>query len=610
MLAATAEREGVGDLMEKVLTPMKPQEFTLWEIESQLKELVPGFDEIADTVPKDEILAVFRPGDYVGKPNMISVLKEGKREWFEVDEELYEALEGLNTEHMDMLSRGMAWFAKTFRAGITLNPAFMVANITRDVASASVTSQHGFTPLHFVHGFMEVLNKGEYYQEFMASGGGRSTLYGLDRDSVQRKLRQMVSGDSPILNFLKNPLDPLRAMTELTEQATRVGEFMLARKEGKGLVAAGRASQEVSTNFDRHGAKMAALRGMSAFWNPALQGMDKLVRDAKNNPVRVSAKMFAYVTVPSMILYALNRDDEDYWEQPDYIRDNNWLIPFRDDKGERIFLKAPKPHEIGIWGGSAMERVLSWIDGQPNGAEDLRSFLWRSASTGSRGLVPQPTFITALFENMTNYNMFMESTIVPRSEELVDPKAQGQERASNMAQGVAQVTGVSPYKVDHAIRSWTGGLGKMVLDASDAVIDKATGKPPKPTPTASDFPSLGTFIRRPGRGSHSVERMYRAREEMQSVNATRRLFEREQRHEELGKFLENPDNQRQLALLSPFNRAADTLAQIRSRIQRITRDPDMDPDRKREAISALEKDRVEIARSVLELIPSDDDDKD
>ena len=57
----------------------------------------------------------------------------------------------------------------------------------------------------------------------------------------------------------------LRALSELTEQGTRVGEFMLARKKGKGLVKAGRAAQEVSVNFDRHGAKTTALRGLAAF---------------------------------------------------------------------------------------------------------------------------------------------------------------------------------------------------------------------------------------------------------------------------------------------------------------------------------------------------------
>ena len=370
-LANLSEREGVGDLMEQVMTPMRPQQFSVGEVSADLKKAIPGLDQLMEKLgeqgidAKDEMLAVFRPGDYFGKPNMISVLKDGKRKWFEVDPELYKSLEGLNTEHMGMVSRFLSGFARTLRAGATLDPTFMIRNFSRDQLSAAVNSESGYRPvLDFFRGLFEAVRKGDAYEDFMASGAARSTLLGLDRDTMARKVAD-ITQKGGIRNVLKNPLDPLRMLSELSEQGTRIGEFMRAREGGAGLEEAGRAAQEVSVNFDRHGAKTTAVRGMASFWNAGLQGYDRTVRAFKDNPVGTSARVFSGITMPSIILYALNRDDEDFWNLPQWQRDTHWHIPGRDDDGERIFYTVPKPFELGLIFGTVPERVISAMESRP-----------------------------------------------------------------------------------------------------------------------------------------------------------------------------------------------------------------------------------------------------
>ena len=268
-LANLAKKEGVGDLLEKLVTPMRGQQFTVGEVSKDLKDAVPGLEQLLEQLesvgvdPSEELLAVFRPGDYLGKPNTISVLKDGKRQWFEVDTELYKALEGLNTEQLDAWVGVMMKPARSLRAGATLAPGFLLVNITRDQLVAGVQSEYGYVPfVDYGRGLFEVIRKGKRYEDFMVSGATQSSLAELDRDSQQRNLRKLVDGGG-LENVLKDPLDILRALSQLSEQGTRMGEYMRARKSlgdtKSAKVYSGLAAREVTTDFSRHGAKTLAL---------------------------------------------------------------------------------------------------------------------------------------------------------------------------------------------------------------------------------------------------------------------------------------------------------------------------------------------------------------
>ena len=383
-----SKKPGVGDLFEQLLTPMKPQQFTVGEIEKDLKESVPGYTELLESLdeagidPSEELLAIFRPGDYHGKPNTISVLQEGKRKWFEIDPELYKALEGLDTEQLDAWVRWMSKPARTLRAGATLAPEFLIHNPIRDQTMAYIQSEYGYKPFWDLgKGLFELVRKGEAYEDFMVSGAARGTLLGIDRDSQQRNLRRLVESGG-VGNVLKDPLDILRAASQLLENGTRMGEFLLARKQlgdsKEAIQRAGAAAREVSVDFNRHGAKTTALRGMAAFWNARLQGYDRLARSIKSNPVRFAARTFNAVTLPSLLEYFVNRDDPEYWEIPQWQRDIFWLVKMGDDTWVRI----PKPFELGLVFGTLPVRILSAIEGTPGGAEEVRRFFEDTLSNG------------------------------------------------------------------------------------------------------------------------------------------------------------------------------------------------------------------------------------
>ena len=574
-LASLAEKPGVGDLFEQLLTPMKRQQFTVGEIEKDLKESVPGYEQLLEKLeeagidPSSELFAVFRPGDYHGKENTISVLEEGKRKWFEVDPELYKALEGLNTEHRDAWVRAMSAPARWLRAGATLNPAFMIRNFMRDQRMAFVQSEHGYRPVwDFALGVFEAVKKGETYEQFMVSGAHRGTMLGLDRDSQQRNLQKLLKSDG-VPNVLKNPLDILRALSELSETGTRMGEFMRAREKlgesGEALQKAGAAAREVSVDFARHGAKTTALRGMAAFWNARMQGYDRLGRAVKKSPVKFMATTFASVTLPSMLLYFVNRDDPEFWEIPQWRRDLFDMVKVND-----TWLSIPKPFELGLVFGTLPVRVLSAIESTPGGSEELQRFFEDTLSKELTSIGPAPTAVMPLIENLTNWSFFLQRPIVPRSEENVRDREQGNELTSEIAKLMARWSpgpeGISPRSIDNLLYSWTGGLGRLASRGVDLGVDVATGKPPGPTRQAADYPGIrGVTIRTPGLSSESVERLYRELAKARTARATLRHFEREGRTEDFEREARDPEQAELRAQATPRVRCPEALLERRRR---------------------------------------------
>ena len=160
--------------------------------------------------------------------------------------------------------------------------------------------------------------------------------------------------------------------------------------------------------------------------------------------------------MPSLILYGLNRDDEDYWEVPQWERDIAWHIPMRDGEGERYFLRVMKPFEMGKVFGTLPERTIAWIDSRPNGAGETREFARNFGTDMVGALMPEVTALKPLVENLVNHSMFFDRPITPRSEADVSPELQGDDRTSEVAKMLGRATGTSPRKWDNVLYSLDG----------------------------------------------------------------------------------------------------------------------------------------------------------
>lgn len=465
-----------------------------------------------------------------------SVWNNGKKEVYQTTPELYRAIMLLDREPAQGILKILSIPAGWLRAGAVLSPEFIVRNPVRDAWSAFIYSKYGFIPgLDTFRGLMHLLKKDDLYWEYMNSGAAHSAMVSLDRDYLAQNIRSMM--EKPAIQKLITPLNPktyidiLRAFSEATEVATRLGEFENARKGYNGVVnrlfgsqrtprsveEAGLSTRDVTLDFSRSGTWGKEINKYVAFWNATVQGADKMARAFKEDPTGTSAKVFMSITLPSIALYYMNRDDQRYQELPQWQKDLFWIIPTKD-----TLIRIPKPFEAGILFGTSVERLLQYVD-----KKDLNAFK-DFAQTVGEALMPGwlPTAMLPVIEWTTNYSMFMGRNIVPQSQSKLPPKLQYGANTSALGKYIGEKFDVSPSKVDNTIRGYTGGLGGLAMFGSDVAAGAFDNRPAM---RLSEWPGVRAFTATPYKSSQSVQEFYdKYGEQERLYNAWRQTGKRPQ----------------------------------------------------------------------------------
>lgn len=581
-LVELAEKyDGAGKLLDKVPPKMIGQSFQLQDIKKALADA--GAD--VENIDLEKVASIFRPVGYNSKDKVITVFRNGKPEYFEVfDEDLYRSMLTLDKETSNTLVRLLSFPAKLLRAGATLTPEFALRNPVRDAFTAFVNSKYGFVPgVDTAKGLFHALKKDDLYYKWLSSGGANGALVSLDRDYLQGNLRKLLqtSMKDKTLNIIKNPVEAMRAFSEFTEQATRLGEFAKGiKKEGmtaEGLRKAALSSRDVALDFSRVGTATKPANQMIAFFNAQLQGLDKMVRIFKENPVKSTTKAITGITLPSVLLYQLNKDDPRYQELPQWQKDLFWIIPT-----EKALYRIPKPFELGILFGTLPERIMQWID-----TNDPKAF----EGLGERaldGFAPEflPTALKPIIESMANYSFFTGRQITSMSDQNVEPYAQYDAYTSDTAKLLGSLLNASPKKIDNAIKGYGGGLARYGTDILDSLL-QASGAVEKNVMPKDDFtklPGIKGFTTRPYTGgSDSLDKFYK------ELNSLEKQFNTEKR---TNKELEAPDK------LKAYRKISSMLSDIRKAEKEITESDKLSAEQKREYLDRLNMAKIDIARKV------------
>lgn len=445
-----------------------------------------------------------------------SVWENGKKVVYNTTPELYQAFKMLNPEGANMVVKILSVPAKWLRAGAVLSPEFMLRNPARDMISATVYSKHGFIPVaDTLKGLALYLHKGDTYWEYMRSGAAQANLVSLDRNYLSGQIRDLMTRPGVKKMVTTNPIEILRGLSEATEMATRLAEFHNVRKGYTGIgnrlfgktrkpgsiQDAALESRDITLDFSRIGSHTKSWNKISAFFNASIQGTDKMFRAWRENPLDMTIKTAMFITMPSVLLWYLNKDDPRYQELPQWQKDIFWIIPTKD-----TLIKIPKPFELGILFGTVPERMLQWMYDKDRGQK----------GNGFKGLgdviidnmVPNvsPTALVPALEAATNYSLFMNRNIVPQHErDNLPPAMQYGPYTSAVGKGIGKMFDVSPRIVDNTIRGYTGGLGSFGLTLSDSVLGMGEERPAK---RISEMPGIRGFTATPYASSESVQQVY------------------------------------------------------------------------------------------------------
>ncbi|MGB9845886.1 MAG: LPD38 domain-containing protein, partial [Desulfotomaculales bacterium] len=594
--------EGMGKFIEKVDPKKYPITFRLNEISDLL-------DQVGAQVPEDalkKIATIFRP-QMMGAPkeNILAVFRDGKRELYQLDPELYRATLMLDREAANTLVRLLSYPTSWLRAGATLTPEFMVRNVARDAMSAWIYSKYGFIPVvDTIRGLFHVIRRDDLYQKWLSSGGASANFVSLDRDYLQGDLRKLMTTTiwGRMKQFAAHPLEVLRAISEFSEEATRLGEF------GKGLRAelkkgatmeealqrAALASRDITLDFSRMGTVGKPANQLIAFFNASVQGLDKMRRAFTKGGARGIAnstfKALVGITLPSVYLWWLNHDDPRYQELPQWRKDLFWNILTPNH-----VISIPKPFELGIIFGTLPERVLDWL--WDHDQEAMRQFKHTLTEVTFPNWIP--TALLPAIEVASNYSFFKGQPLTPMGEQYLLKQEQYGPYTTEAAKRISQALAgggeapLSPREIENLVRGYAGGLGMYGLQAISAAMPKEA---PAPARDVTGLPGLKGVSAEYYQGSASIDRFYQRLEELEKKARTVKKYN-DAGKPAPAKLWFDP------AELQYLRQTQRQLADLRKIREQVIKDKTMTPERKKAALDRINIEMINRARAALRMEP-------
>ena len=512
----------------------------LRKVSPELAEIIKPIQQKNVPVANVEGQPIFRP-QRIQPPNSIVVFENGKRAYYEVPKDLQKALDGMTSQELATTIKILGAPARLLRAGATLSVEFLARNPFRDQFTAMIYSRYGYIPfVDLGRGIFNMAGKTDLYKQFQASGAAHSMLVSLDRAATQATLADVLKTNKgkKIAQTVINPIKMLRILSETMEKGTRVGAFAKAKKKGATALEAMNEARELTLDFSRVGSEAKAINAVVAFFNANVQGVDKMVRTFRDRPAEATMKAVAGITVPSMILWAINHDEEWYKELPQWQKDLFWLFKI----GDQIW-RIPKPFELGVIFGSGPERMLDWM------ADNDTEALLETLKTLTQTIRPSilPTAFAPAIENIANRSFFRERPIVPPFlEETRIPALQTFDFTSSTAEAIGEKLSVSPLKVENIVRGYGAGLGLLALNISDKILESfnLVDKKPEQPPSLANLPLVRGFAVRPpvGTQSKSVDELYRAYKKAKQINGSVNALLKEGKTDKAEKLIqENPE---------------------------------------------------------------------
>lgn len=557
---------------------------------------------------KDDVAGKFirrlDPNESIGRKNVIKVYEGGNEIRLEVPPAVYEAAMNLDRESLGILTKIFQAPASLLRAGATLTPEFSLRNWIRDVPMAYVTSNSGFNPItDFTVGLIQSISKGKLYRQWLNDLGGYGNIISMDR-KVHRDTLRKVLGESPSKKFVnvvsgRSFMRLLREIADVSESATKLGEYRAALRKGVSRQEAAYRSRDVM-DFARAGSKMRNLNRVVAFLNANIQGKSKLWRAFKEDTMGVMTRAFTAVTLPTIAAFIMqkymanDRQKTLIEDSPNWLKDTFWLIPIpNSDQVARI----PKPFDLAPIFSNLAEHSLDFV--YKNDKQAFDGFVERSFD--SMALPYQLTGLLPIIEGMSNYSFFREGPIIPMSEQNRNYSDQygvnTTETAKFLAGVMERVTGgrgpfknfSSPRIVDNTIRGFTAGLGTYGTNAIDYVLDKtgAIDRPARPANDISQQPLLRAFLVNQNSSGQSMNDLYELRDQLTRERGSARL--NNERFTDEGKY-------------KFVNDQTSKMGEITKKIREIENSRKLSSEDKLERISKLIERRNEIARKAMERI--------
>ncbi|OUB48346.1 LPD38 domain-containing protein [Bacillus thuringiensis] len=539
----------------------------------------------------------------VGKENIVTVFRNGEKQQYQLAPELYRAMKAMDQEITNKIIRLAAKPSDALRAGATLTPEFIFRNPFRDQFAAYTVSDIGYNPFDFVKGLKEVGKKkfgkgSELYDDWIHHNGAYGGRLSADRDLLKEQLdglgQQQKEGLQKAIQTITAPVNPknwlktLQVLSEVSEEATKVGAYQKGLKKGLTPEESAYQARELM-DFNRMGDSMKSANRVTTFLNANVQGKDKLIRAMMEHPGRTLARIGGSTLPPTGLAigsqaFANEKQKEIIDNMTQQERDTHWAYAVPGtDKVARV----PKPFDISLLANTA-ERAYRMNEGDPYAFEGYGKTVWDTVK-----LPVMPTLLGAPVENMANYSFFRDGPIVPKRDQQNSPRNQYGPNTSLTAREIGDALNISPYKIDNLYKGYTAGLGQYPLSIMDGALSMISNKE-RPTPVAQEWnestPGAKAFFVNGQGGGKVMEDYYNIMDEQQAIQADGK------------KNVEDASNEAEIKMLNKVDRE---MGKLRKEYYDVKSDTEMNPEVKRSELDRLDEEMRALAREGITIFRPD-----
>ncbi len=509
------------------------------------------------------------------KAKRMFVFENGQKKFYRVDDiNLFHGIQGIGGVNTGTITKILAFPAGILRDTVTRDPGFVVINILRDTLSSAVTSGAPYTPV--VDSVKNMFRDMENLEKFGVLGGyDFSNDEGSVKQFITRTMRQKgltpENGMSASSAFFK-VWDGLGALTTKSDGATRLavyeGVYKKLKEEGytEAQAQSEAAFQALEIiNFGRRGLDpmFKVITAAIPFLNARVQGLDVLYRgltgqyssveklqegetlqDVQSRILRRAALNAGLLVSLTALYYMMVSDSDEYKNLKREVRDDNWVMPIGDGHAVKI----PIPFEVGMLFKAIPERIFDMTMGEDaftrKSVDEALTTTTRQLQTSLNIPFFQPggglQLLKPIAEVYNNKNTFTNTEIVPYYQQKKEAGLQSRATTNELAKVFGEFFNISPSKIEHVMRGYTGTLGGYVLTVIDTITRGATGSPLLPSNfQLSKMPVFNRLLLDLDKSGGYQQQFYELRNEVDKAVQTINSLKKQQRFDELSAYRSN-----------------------------------------------------------------------
>ena len=510
--------------------PIIPEDATGDEVASIVEQFEQEMEALGDnaTKKKDGLKLSMHITKREGQEHVVRVKRAGKEYCLYINgnPRAAQAINGLtNPDVNDSSLYKAAKAVKNLmaRAFTSMNPAFVVSNLSRDIiwaGTAVAIKENAVYTARYNKNVTECLVKAQlprllvkykngrldrnndlerYFDEFIRNGGETGFTQLNTVEDYKRNIKRFIKeaeGKSSITQKAWNGLwNSVEFLNRSAEDTTRFMVYMTSRQMGRDVAHSIYDAKEITVNFNKKGSGGLGASVMNfsyIFFNAAIQSVANFGKLMAKHPAKTTMALTLFSSagflVPMMnlaIQALLSGDDDDngYWDLPEWVRRNNLVlyVPW----SENGYMTLPLPHEMRPF-YSMGEIAYSVLAGKENIEDGLSK-----AATGFSSMLPidltgnggnvavslTPTIGQPFAQIIANKDYFGKPIYRKHTWNEMDPEWTKAYKSTapwlvDGTRWLNEITGgnnvdagtinINPALIEHLYESYFGGVGKTL----------------------------------------------------------------------------------------------------------------------------------------------------